>query len=129
MDKAASSVWLGTLRRSAAVTQLALLLLLGFSAVSPELHGWIHSLGSSRDTTNTHSACPHHAHHDESVPDSDEGCAVDLFAQGKVLMVSEVVTVGLPARSFELILPGGESVHGSCLGQLPPTCGPPLSVV
>lgn len=129
METAASNVLRGSPRLFAAVTQLMLVLLLGFSAVSTELHGWLHELGTSKAAVGEHSSCPHHSHHDDAVPGDETGCVVDLFAHGKVLLASDPFAVCGPVLRSCRVLPAIDSLRVFRTDLLPPACGPPLPVV
>src|SRR5687768_9320133 len=82
--------------RAVASLAAGLVMLLGFSAVSPDLHAWLHA--KEKAPTPLHN-CAHHASHtaaglpvDASSPDSGEGntqdaqdshqCAVTMFSHG-----------------------------------------------
>lgn len=75
--------------RLIACATASLVLLLSLSAVSPELHAWLHESGLGKAAT----TCPHgHAHGvtkaaqpaQPSADDEDHECAVTLFAHGIV---------------------------------------------
>jgi hypothetical protein len=119
----------GGLRRMAAVLMLPVVLLLAFSAVSPELHGWIHSWGVSATADHPQATCPHHSHHGEELPTTDDGCVIDLFAHGQVLLTSDVPIDFHASSEVKSERPAVDRLLAPVAGLLPPACGPPASPV
>jgi hypothetical protein len=74
----------------------ALVLLLTFTSVSPELHAWLHDRGQDHVS---HGACTHQHAAKDSIPSSDADaranheCAVTLFAHGVVHHAATLLTL------------------------------------
>lgn len=123
--------------RVVAVLGVALVLVLGAAGVSTELHAQLHggceSAGGSGDHGQHHGHGHGHAHTHADTSDADqpahqdEGCVVDLFAQGVASALEQppVAAVQLIGESrYQTV--ADQAAPTKSAGWLPPVCGPPL---
>ena len=120
-------------QRVVALLGVALVLVLGAAGVSSELHAQLHGAGESADGAHHHHHGHHHAHtgdadHATTPAHQDEGCVIDLFAQGVASAVEQprVAQAGLLVESLIQTV-AEQAAPAKPAGWLPPVCGPPLT--
>lgn len=113
--------------RLTAALGAALVLVLNLLAVWPDGHAWLHGHRAAPEC-----ACPHAKATGESpsggTEESDHGCIVSLFAQGKTASFGGMVIAPLPALHATAIdaAPAAPAVRVARF-RLPPGCGPPAA--
>ena len=117
-------------RRIVASLLIIGVLALGLLAASPELHGWMHSLDGG-PAEHLHAGCSgHHDHGHKADPHSDEGCVVQLFIHGQILVLdSNVSCPSFSPVEYNLTPAVAPVFLGVGVDLLPPACGPPASPV
>jgi hypothetical protein len=88
---------------------MGMVMLLSLSAVSPELHEWLHKKESAKHTcSHTHTSADSTSHAPDSNGDASHQCAVTLFSHGVVhhavalhVQPSEGILRAVNLRAFE----------------------------